>query len=232
MYRRFENTKVDNELMHKLMQQQNELSEYIKLEPLNIEPKIIAGADSSLISDDEIFSVFVIFKYPSLEIIEVKYSVSKIDLPYIPGFLGFREIPNLLKAYEKLENKPDIIFVDGNGIIHRKKLGIATHLGILLDKPTLGIAKNLLVGDYEIPGNNLGEYSPVIFKNEHIGFAFRSKTNVKPVFISPGHLMNLEDSLKLVQSVIGKYRLPEPTRIADLYSKKLKNQQTDNISFL
>lgn len=214
--------KVDPILMKDLVVQQNELAKQIVLKPLNFIPKIIAGVDSSLIGEDQIFSVFVVMKYPELDIIEVATHYSEIPLPYIPGFLAFREVPNLLKAYEKLKTKPEVLFVDGNGIIHRRKTGIASHLGVLLNIPTLGIAKNLLVGKFAMPELEMLNHTPVLLKDEQLGYALRSRTAVKPVFVSPGHLMTLEDSLRLTISTIGKYRLPEPTRLADKLSKTLK----------
>lgn len=214
--------KVDPELMQQLIARQDELTSQLILKPLGFTPKIIAGVDSSLIGEDKIFSVIVAMKYPELEVIEVATSESDIPIPYIPGFLAFREIPNLLEAFKKLKTRPELIVVDGNGIIHKRRMGIASHLGIMLEIPTFGIAKNLLVGKFAMPSLEAVNYTPVFHKDEQLGFAVRTKTNVKPVFVSPGHLINLEDSLNLSISMIGKYRLPEPTRIADKLSKELK----------
>lgn len=214
---------VPPEKMQELIAEQKVLAEQVKIQPLGFEPKIIAGVDSSLISPEEIFSVFVVFKYPELEIIEISHAQGPTPLPYIPGFLAFREIPTLLKAYEKLKTKPELLVVDGNGIIHKRKIGIASQLGVRLNLPSLGIAKSLLVGDFDEPDLLAGNSTPVIYKDEQLGYALRSKNNVKPVFISPGHLIDFKDSLRLAKSMMGKYRLPEPTRIADNYSKLIKH---------
>lgn len=226
MFQRFSYATIDPNLLKDLSEQQTKLAQQIIIQPLGFIPKTIAGVDSSIINNEFIFSIIVVLSYPDLKVIEISHATAPITIPYIPGFLAFREIPSILKAYEKLKNIPDLLFVDGNGIIHKRKMGIASHLGVLLNKPTLGIAKKLLVGTYEMPAEIIGSYSTVQYKNEQLGFALRSRTNVKPVFISPGHLINFEDTLKFVKSVFGKYRLPEPTRLADLYSKQLKKEAT------
>lgn len=222
MFHRSEAHLVPPEVMKNLMAEQIRLAGQVKIQPLLSLPKIIAGVDSSLVDSETILSVFVVMNYPNLEILEISHAIGPIPLPYIPGFLGFREIPTLLKAYESLKIKPDLLFVDGNGIIHRRKIGIASQLGVLLDKPSLGIAKKLLVGKYVEPEILVGSHTDVIFKEQHLGDALRSRTGVKPVFVSPGHLIDHKGALNLVISTLGKYRLPEPTRIADQYSKSLK----------
>lgn len=208
-------------LLEKLTAEQNALREKIILEKPTKKFTTIAGCDSALI-DDQIFSVFVIFSYPELKEIEIKYSYSKLELPYIPGFLAFREIPNILKAYKKLKIKPDITMVDGNGIMHPRKMGIATHLGVLLNIPTFGVAKKKLVGTFEEPGILKGDSTPVMYKDEQVAVGLRSKDNIKPIFISPGHLCDMETAVALTIATLRKHKLPEPTRLADLYSKKLK----------
>jgi deoxyribonuclease V len=222
MWKPFSYSQIDPKLMKDLTARQNELAKKVLIQPLGFTPQIIAGVDSSLVGEDKIFSIIVVFSYPNLEVLEIKHEIGPLEFPYIPGFLAFREIPTILKAYNKLENIPELLVVDGNGIIHKRKMGIASHLGVLLNTPSLGIAKKLLIGSFEMPDNEIRSYTKVLYKDEQLGFALRSKTNVKPVFVSPGNLINLEDSLKFVISVLGKYRLPEPTRIADKYSKEMK----------
>jgi deoxyribonuclease V len=216
---------VPPELMKELTQKQEELMKKLQLKtPKDLNIKILAGCDSSIINDEYIFSIFVNFKYPTLEVLEYSYDVAKISLPYIPGFLAFREIPALLKAYRKLKLEPDLIMVDGNGIIHKRKMGIASHLGILLNKPTIGVAKKLLFGKFLPASPTKGSYSPVANpNNETIGYALRTKDRVKEVFVSPGHLTDLKTALEITLNCIREHKLPEPTRIADLYSKKYKN---------
>lgn len=216
---------ITRELINNLKQQQSELAKDVSLVPLNLEKiKFISGCDSSIINDKYIFSIFVNFTFPELEEIEIVYDYSEIELPYIPGFLAFREIPNLLKTFSKIENQPDLIMVDGNGIIHPRGLGIASHLGVELGIPTIGVAKKLLYGNFTPPGLTKGHYTDIITKTgEVIGYAYRSKDNVNPVFVSPGHLVTLQSSLEIFKMTLKKHKLPEPTRIADKYSKQLKH---------
>ncbi len=202
---------------------QNELRSKIKIQPLDKKIKIIAGCDSALILDkNQIISVFVIFTYPDLEILEIVQERSEITMPYIPRFLAFREIPNILKAYEKLNYDPDIIMVDGHGIAHPRRMGIASHLGVLIDKPTLGVGKSKLYGQFDMPCPQKGCYSELKAKGELLGFALRSKDNIKPIFVSPGHLIDHRSALEITIATLRKHKLPEPTRIADYYSKELK----------
>lgn len=158
---------ITTELISNLKSQQQELASQVKLQPLPQDIKLIAGCDSALI-DDEIFSVFVIFTYPELIQIEVVTARADLTLPYIPGFLGFREIPNILTAFAKIQDIPDIIMVDGHGIAHPRKLGIAAHLGVLINIPTVGIAKSRLVGSYEPIGESIGDKTDLIHKGEKL----------------------------------------------------------------
>jgi deoxyribonuclease V len=207
--------------MEKFKKEQEELRSKIILKRPKSPIKFIAGCDSSILGEN-ILSVFVIFTYPTLKQIEVVYNTSKIPFPYIPGFLSFREIPNLLKTYKKLKNKPDLIMVDGQGIMHPRRMGLATHLGIKINTPTIGVAKKRLYGKYEMPNITKGSYSKVFDKDEIIGFALRSKNKTNPLFISPGNLCDLETSLEITLSTLRNYKLPETTRIADLLSKEIK----------
>jgi deoxyribonuclease V len=214
----------DPKILQELREKQINLQRQIELRPLQHKIKLIAGCDSSIINQEKIFSIFVIFKYPTLEEIEVEHQTSELTLPYIPGYLAFREIPNLLKAYDLLKNKPDVIMVDGHGIAHPRGLGIASHLGALLKIPTIGIAKKVLVGNFKMPEREKGSYTNLIYKDNEIGYALRSKDKVKPIFVSPGNLITAEESLQITLNTLKNHKLPEPTRIADLYSKKLKPQ--------
>ncbi len=142
-----------------------------------------------------------------------------VTFPYITGLLSFREIPALLAAYDVLSQKPDLIFMDGHGIAHPRRMGIASHLGVLLDKPTIGIAKKKLYGRYDEPVNYKGASTSLENKDGIIGTVLRSKVNTKPLFISPGHKISQETALKYVMAHLDRYRLPEPTRLADKLSK-------------
>lgn len=196
---------------------QKELREQVQLVPLTQPPTHVGGCDVSMNRfAKEGFAGFVTLTYPELELVDHAVVKDMIPFPYVPGLLSFREIPMLLKAWEKLKTKPDVLVVDGIGIAHPRRLGIASHLGLVLGIPTIGCAKSVLTGVYEEPGNEPGDTSYLYDKktNEIIGAALRTKRNVKPVFVSPGHLITLQESIDLVFSCVRKHRLPEPTRFA------------------
>lgn len=181
-------------------------------------PKIIAGADCGLnLKKNKIYGVVALFNYPELEIIETQSAELPLTFPYVPGFLSFREAPVLLAAFKKLKNTPDLVFIDGHGIAHPRRLGIASHLGLWLDIPTIGCAKSVLVGDYASFKREKGNYSYLKHKGKIIGAALRTRNNCKPVFISIGHKINLECSLKFTLLCSDGYRIPKPTRIADKF---------------
>ncbi|ACB53917.1 endonuclease V [Crocosphaera subtropica ATCC 51142] len=156
-----------------------------------------------------------VLKLPSLELVESQTALIPTTFPYIPGFLSFREIPALLKVIEKLTIIPDIILCDGQGIAHPRRLGIASHLGVLLNIPTIGVAKSLLIGKHEEVPLEKGSWKPLIDKKEVIGAVLRSRTNVKPIYVSIGHKISLPTALDYVMACLTKYRLPETTRWAD-----------------
>ncbi len=197
---------------------QKELAGKVRLTPLAREPKLVGGCDVSMNRfAKEGFAGFVTLSYPELALVDHAVVKDRIPMPYIPGLLSFREIPMLLKAWEKLEQKPDVLIADGIGIAHPRRLGIASHLGVLLNMPTIGCAKSVLTGVYEDPDNVAGAFSYLYDRNDRtevIGAALRTKVNVKPVFISAGHKITLEDSVELVTASVRKHRLPEETRFA------------------
>ena len=205
---------------------QKKLRSQVKIQPFGDLSKIryIAGADVSMnLYSNTVYAGFVVLAYPTLEIVAHAVVKDETRFPYIPGLLSFREIPSLLKAWEKLNKEspqfiPDIIVVDGIGIAHPRRLGIASHLGVILDKPTIGCAKSVLIGKYQEPESKPGSFSYLYDKEEVIGAALRTKIigsrPVNPIFISPGNKINLEDSLTLMKSCVRKHRLPELTRQA------------------
>lgn len=197
---------------------QKELRSEIDLVPLTKPVKLIGGADVSMSLFSKFgFAGFVTLSFDTLTMIDHAVVKDDIKFPYIPGLLSFREIPMLLSAWDKLKTKPDVIIVDGVGIAHPRRLGIATHLGLILNMPTIGCSKSLLTGTYEEPFNEPGSISYIydrFKKDEIIGAALRTKRNVKPVFVSPGHLITLEESIDLVKRCILKHRVPETTRYA------------------
>ena len=214
---------LDPQLLADLTKQQNEMRQQVKIQPLSGKIKTIAGCDSSLIGNN-ILSVFILLSYPKLEILEKVWHYAPLELPYIPGFLAFREAPNLLKAYEKLQTKPDLIMVDGHGMAHPRRMGIATHLGVLLNKPTMGVAKKILVGKFDLPPLTKGSHTPVMHKGEHIANVLCTKDNIKPIFVSPGHLTDMKTATDMVMKTVIKHKLPEPTRYADHYAEVFKSE--------
>jgi len=211
----------DPVLVKELTARQNQLREKVIIEPFDKEINYLAGCDSSFMGE-RILSVFVVLKYPELEVVEKVWNVSDVTVPYVPGFLAFRESPNLMMAYEKLKNTPDLIMVDGHGIAHPRRMGIACHLGVTIDVPTIGVAKKVLTGKYQEPAMLKGSISPLIAQNEHIANVIRTKDKVKPVFVSVGHRCDLETATRLVLETSLKYKLPEPTRLADHWAEVFK----------
>lgn len=177
--------------------------------------KLIAGADVSYEKKTDMFYAgVVLFELQTMQKIEEAFVSGKAEFPYIPGLLSFRESPLLLKAFSKLKNRPNIIIFDGQGIAHPRGIGIASHIGLILDTPSIGCAKTRLVGEYDEVGNEVGDYSRLLIKDKTVGVVLRTRKNVKPVFISPGHKIDILTSIDIVLKSHGGYRLPEPTRQA------------------
>lgn len=180
---------------------------------LNI--RMVAGADISLnLHSTTIYAGIILLSFPQLQPVACSLIKAETHFPYVPGYLAFREVPALITAWNQLEQKPDLLIVDGHGIAHPRRLGIATHFGIETGQATMGCAKNLLTEKYEIPAIKKGSYSPIFQGGETIGYAFRSKDKTAPVFISPGHHIGMQNSLEIIRKCTGKYRIPEPTRLA------------------
>ncbi len=200
---------------------QNLLRNMVRLSPLKKEPRYIAGVDAAF-SNDRVFAAACLYLFPELALIEQQYAVQKLRFPYVPGFLSFREAPAIIAAIGKLTHSPDLILVDGQGIAHPRGIGIASHTGVLLAIPTIGCAKSRLIGDYEEPGIKKGTWSALIYEGKSVGAVLRTKDRVKPLFVSPGHKINLDDALRFTIACTDKYRLPEPLRCADMVSKRTK----------
>jgi deoxyribonuclease V len=206
-------------------QLQTQLAGRVEFKPIWGNPKLIAGLDCAFSKDGrKIIACVVVLTFPNFELIETKSSVRKVNFPYIPGLLSFREAPACIAAVKKLKNEPDIFMVDGQGIAHPRRLGIAAHLGLFFDKPTIGCAKSRLIGDYEEPSLEKGAYSLLkIASDEIVGAVLRTRTEVKPVFVSVGHKCTLDDAVKWTIKCAVRYRLPEPARLAHQFVTKLKN---------
>ena len=186
-------------------------------EPPELEPELIAGCDVSASKGDQnIYAAVVVFEFSTMRLVERSFAQGKAAFPYVPGLLSFHEGPVLLSAFEKLKLKPEAVIFDGQGIAHPRGVGLASHIGLFLDLPSVGCAKTRLVGDHAPVGEKVGDSSPLIFQGREVGAALRTKPNVKPVFVSPGHRMNLKIGIELVLRSLRGYRLPEPTRQADI----------------
>jgi len=200
---------------------QYEIAKKVILVPLNKHPKIIAGVDVAF-KIDEAVCVVVIMKYNDLSVLEEIVVKEKISIPYMPGYLSFREGPIIIKALERVKINPDVVLVDGQGIAHPRNAGIATHIGVIKGIVSIGCAKSKLVGKYKEPCLKKGCKSELIYKGKIIGMVLRTKDKVKPLFVSPGHLITLEEAVEIVLNCSTKYRLPEPIRRADFLSKQYK----------
>jgi deoxyribonuclease V len=179
--------------------------------------RFVAGVDISVnrVSGTATGAV-VVLNYPDLELAEVRLAQGKLEFPYVPGLLSFREAPLMLEAYQKLDVVPDLILVDGQGIAHPRRLGIASHLGLWLDKPTIGCAKSRLCGEHGMPGDGFGDYTELVYEGEVVGAVLRTKPGVNPLYISVGHRVDLQGAIDWVLNCCCGYRLPEPTRFAHL----------------
>ena len=164
----------------------------------------------------------VLYKYPEMRELQRTHAEVRLRFPYVPGFLSFREIPALLAALGKLRQMPDLILCDGQGYAHPRRMGLATHLGIVLGRPTIGCAKSILIGKHGPVGKEKGEWAAMIDDQERIGAALRTRTGVKPMYISQGHRISLETALGLTLSVCDGPRIPRPTRDADHYVSELR----------
>jgi deoxyribonuclease V len=192
-----------------------------------VNPRLIAGIDISGPDAQGVArGAVIVLRYPELDIVEVEEAHSKIGFPYVPGLLSFRESPLILAACEKLCNVPDLILVDGQGIAHPRRFGLASHVGLLLDLPTIGCAKSILCGQHQCLGEEAGSQAELLDKGEIIGAALRTKSGVKPIYVSVGHKINLVSALEWVMRCCRGHRLPEPTRLAHLAAGGMLTPET------
>ncbi len=192
---------------------------------------LIAGVDLSFPEPDQGYAVIVVVDAKTMRVVEYVTESSPVQFPYIPGLLAFREGPAFLKAWEKLRSKPDVVMFDGQGIAHPRHMGIAAHMGLFLELSTIGVAKSHLYGSYKEPSDQKGSYEYLYDEDgEIIGAVLRTKSGSKPVFVSPGHMSDINSSIDLVMKCCTSYRLPEPTRIAHLISQK-QFPKGDKLSF-
>ena len=217
---------------------QKRLAGKVRFIPLKKHPKLIAGIDCAFSKDGKkIIAAVVVLKLPDFTLVETASALRKVTFPYIPGLLSFREAPVCIAAVKKLKNESDIFIIDGQGIAHPRRLGLAAHLGLFFDKPTIGCAKSRLTGFFEDPPPEKGAYSFLrdreraksgasdgrrATSDEVIGAVVRTRTNVKPLFVSVGNKCLLKDAIKITLHCATKYRLPEPTRLAHQLVGKLR----------
>ncbi len=204
-----------------LLAAQKLVSKRVVVEDRFGEIQFIAGVDQAFMND-RIFSGIVLQRYDSLDVIESAYSIQPVRFPYIPTFLSFREGPAIVSAFKKLRTPPDILMVDGAGINHPRRAGIATHIGVALDIPTIGITKRILCGEGEEP-SNVGEAAPLLYKGRQSGWLLKSNKRSRAIIVAPGHKVSLESSLSIVRACLRNHKLPEPLRLAHEYVNEIKN---------
>lgn len=202
---------------------QRELAGKLEHPPLGELPELVAGADVSFSKRDPMLHAgVVVLRLPGLETVEERWVSREVAFPYVPGFLSFREIPPLAEVFEGLETTPGAVICDGQGIAHPRGLGLAAHLGLLLGVPTVGCAKSRFVGEHAEPGRSRGARAPLLLEGREVGAVLRSRDGVKPLWVSPGHGVDLEGAVRLVEACLGRYRLPETTRRADALVNRVR----------
>ena len=194
---------------------QKELRRRLLTERIRPRPRLVAGADVSYTrGSHRLFAAVVVLRLPELEMVDSAWVARRAEYPYIPGLLTFREAPAVLDAFARLSTRPDAVIFDGQGRAHPRGMGLAAHVGLWLDLPTVGCAKSRLTGEAADPGMEPGDRTPLKLRGKTIGSVLRTRRGIKPVYVSAGHRANLADSVRLVLARCAGYRLPEPTRRA------------------
>ncbi len=186
----------------------------------------VAGADVAF-GNGQAYAAVLVFSYPGLQLVERAHVVAPLSFPYVPGLLSFREGPALLKAFAALTTRPDLILFDAHGLAHPRGFGLACHLGVLLDRPSVGCAKSVLVGEWDpnALGEERGAWTPLVLEGKPIGAAVRTRGATKPIFVSTGHRVGLPSAIRLALACCAGYRIPEPTRQADIAVARLKQTE-------
>ena len=205
------------------MRLQERLRQRLVLEDRLDRVQFVAGADLAFDPEtDMAFAGVIVYRLPSLDEVERRTARRKLRFPYVPGLLSFRESPVLLAAFRLLRTEPDVILVDGHGLAHPRRFGIACHLGLLLDRPTIGCAKSLLVGEHPEPGGRAGSAVPLMLDGEVVGVVLRTRDRVKPIYVTQGHRVSLETAVEIVKGCLDGFRIPKPTREADHFVRRLR----------
>ncbi len=199
--------------VNKLKKEQLKLAKKIILKDSFDEIKLIGGCDQAFY-ENKIISMVIVFDNNG-KLIEKKYAIKDVTIPYVPGFLAYREMPAILEAFNKLENKPDILLCDCNGILHPRKIGMASHLGLILEVPTIGVAKNKLLGVID-------EDKKIIYNDHVLGFEIGTKEHAKPIYVSPGHMISMKSSEKIVKEWLKGHKTPEPLHVAHKFANRIK----------
>lgn len=197
---------------------QRDLAEHVRFERLPSRIETVCGVDVS-VREDRVRAALVVLSVPDFDVVDQATWEGPVVFPYVPGLLSFREMPAVLPALERLSVEPDVFMLDAQGYAHPRRFGLACHLGVLLDKPAIGVAKTRLVGHYDEPGPEKGERAPLVHRGETIGSVVRTRTSVNPVFVSVGHRATLEDAVGLTLRCATRYKLPMPTHFAHRLSK-------------
>ena len=194
---------------------QTQLAAYVNLRPMVTQPAIVAGVDSAQ-AGDHIYVAVVVMDMPAGKVIEIQHAEGMARFPYVVGYRAFRDGPIMLKAIARLINPPGLYIISGQGVCHPRLFGIASHIGLRLDKPTIGCGRDRLVGHYEPPGPNTGDYSVIRYSPQAPGVVLRTKENTNPVFVSPGHRIDLLGAIEQTLRCCSGYRIPEPLRRAHI----------------
>ncbi len=189
----------------------------------------VAAADVSFNRFGKVlYGAVVIMRFPELEIVETHVERAEVTFPYVPGYLSFREAPVILKIMERVRTTPQVLLCDGQGIAHPRGFGLASHLGLFLDLPTIGCAKSLLVGEYQEPAPERGAFSPLIFQGQTVGHVLRTRSGVKPIFVSVGHKISLKLATDVVLACAPRYRIPEPIRQAHRLVNEFRRREANS----
>jgi deoxyribonuclease V len=201
------------------------LARRIREAPLPRRPRRVAGGDAAYLSGPALtIAAWVVYDPAHDRVIAVAHAVQPTRFPYVPGLLSFREVPALLAAARRLRVEPDVFMVDAHGRAHPRRLGMASHIGLLLDKPAIGCAKSRLCGEHSVPGRRAGSSTPLIHNHEVVGQVVRTRRGSKPVFVSTGHRVTLRDAVAVALACCQGYRLPEPVRLAHLEVTRLRRE--------
>jgi deoxyribonuclease V len=202
---------------------QEELRRRVELVPLGRPPRLVAGVDAICDRGDKrIFGAAALYRYPEMALVEEAGAAGECPFPYRTGLLSFREVPILAAALAQLSARPDVVLVDGQGVAHPRGLGLAAHLGLVAEVPTIGVAKSRLVGEGEAPDLAAGSFNVLIWKGIQVGWILRTQKGIKPLYVSPGHRITLPECLEITLKCVTRYRLPLPVRQADLLSRRLR----------